>query len=166
MLEINEKNIKTERWWYNPTSRLYFLSAENEPREEYRGILVAGNFNRTMSTQVRNGVPFEQGLDAGLYFSFGFSRGDWTGNETVLFDPSTETYQIDGQQWKHTEKGMRFQDLDDSVAPHILYHKERFYTAPNMEKGGFEEFALKYLFNFILHGLQLKRKERNRGIWW
>lgn len=159
-MEIQEEQINTERWWYNPTSRLYFLSAENDPTEEHRGLLVAGKFTKSMFLQVRNGVPFKQGLHGGIYFSFGNSKEGWEVNEMVLFDPSTEVYQIDSRQFKHTENGMRFQDVDDSVAPHILHHKERLYTAPTMRS---EE--LDPLFK-ILERLQQARKERNRGMWW
>lgn len=159
-MEINEEQINTERWWYNYTSRLYFLSTENDPREECRGSLVAGNFTRTMFTQFRRGVPFKPRLDEGVYLSFGKSQDGWEVNEMVLFDPTSKVYQIDSRQYKHSEEGMRFQDLDDSVATHILYHKERFYTAPNMKA---EE--LDPLFK-ILGELQQAKKGRNRGMWW
>ncbi|MDO8510733.1 MAG: hypothetical protein Q7S55_01055 [Nanoarchaeota archaeon] len=160
-MEIQEGQINTERWWYNRSSRLYFLSTENDPCQEYRGTLVAGDFVRSSFLQVRNGVPFKSGLQEVIYFSFSNIREDLSiENETVMFDPLTGVYQIDAQKWKHTEKGMRFQDLEDSVAPHILHHKERLYTAPTMRS---EE--LDPLFN-ILGELQKARKERNRGMWW
>ena len=159
-MEIQEEKINTERWWYNYTSGLYFLSTENDPVEEHRGCLVAGEFVGSKYLQVWDGVPFKQNLNGGIYFSFGNSKEDWQVNEMVLFDPLTGVYQIDARRWKHTEKGMRFQDLDDSVASHILYHKERCYTAPTMRS---EE--LDPLFK-ILGELQKARKERNRGMWW
>ena len=159
-MEMQEEQINTERWWYNRTSRLYFLSTENDPCKEYRGTLVAGDFVRSSSLQVRNGVPFKPGLQEGIYFSFSNFRDEYTESETVMFDPLTRVYQIDAQKWKDSGMCLKFQDLDDSVAPHILYHKELLYTAPTMRS---EE--LDPLFH-ILSELQTVRKERNRGMWW
>lgn len=160
MVENIKEQINTEHWWYNPSSRLYFLSTENDPVEEQRGCLVAGEFVGSSYLLLRDEVPFKLGLEGGIYFSFSSLRNGWTESETVLFDPLSHVYQIDSQQWKHTENGMRFQDLDNSVAPHILYHRERLYTVPNIRP---EE--LDPVFT-VLKELQKTRKERNKGMWW
>ncbi len=159
MVEFTESEITTERWRYNSSSRLYFLSTENDPRREERGCLVAGNFTRFLFTKL-NDSPLNKGLHNGIYLSFGNEVEEWTNDEIVLFDPWTKVYQIGARQWKHTERGMRFRDLDNSVAPHVLYHKERFYTAPIDNPEEFDP-----LFK-ILAELQKAKKERNRGVWW
>ena len=147
-------------WKHNHTSGLYFLSTENDPREDCQGSLAAGKFDRFMFTQMRNGVPFKPGLNRGVYLSYSHFQDEWTTSETVIFDPSSKVYQIDNLQWKHTDKGMRFQDLDDTVAAHLLYHQEKCYSVPGLSKDHLDP-----LFE-ILRGLQKAKTNRNRGMWW
>ena len=119
-----ESEINTQTWWYNPSSHLYFLSTKNDPREEFRGTLAVGNFNRSMFCS----DSLEQGIERGVYLSFNNDREGWTLHEGIFYDSSSQAYQIDARRWRSTKRGIRFEDLDNSVAPHILYHQERIYT--------------------------------------
>src|SRR3989344_2599260 len=126
-MTINEAQINTKTWWHNETSGLYFLSTEDDPVAEYRGVLAVGEFVASRFPLCPLG-----GLDGGIHLSFGRSKYGWTNNETVLFSPSTNAYQIDRQRWRSTKMSMRFEGLGSSIAPYILYHRERVYTAPSM----------------------------------
>jgi hypothetical protein len=138
MTTFQDEN-NTERWWFNTTSGLYFLSAENDPVEEYRGVLVKGNFTSSNQVRVRDGVPFEPGLERGVYLSCRTQQEGWQIHEIVLFDPANNTYQISNLGWRDTKESIEFQPLDDSVASHIFYHRGRFYTAPNTEKNELDQ---------------------------
>ena len=157
MADLSEKEITPKGWWYNPSSRLYFLDVDNDPIEKYRGSLVAGNFHQSMFLQVRNGVPLKPGLEAGIYFSFGFTRGNWGGYESVLFDPRTRVEQIDSQQWKAKGDGLEFRELAKHSASHIYHHWQTFCTAPNLEQ---HRESLDYLFEILAK--QEEKKNRFR----
>ena len=127
-MTINEAQINTKTWWHNETSGLYFLSTEDDPVAEYRGVLAVGEFVASRFPLCPLG-----GLDGGIHLSFGRSKYGWTNNETVLFSPSTNAYKIDAQKWRSSGKSMKFEGLDTSIAPHILYHGERFNRVPSVK---------------------------------
>lgn len=150
-----QNEINTERWWLNNTSGLYFLSVENDPVEVYRGVLVAGDFTSSKNVRVREGVPFEPGLERGMYLTFGKLQGEWHVHEMVLFDPANNTYQISNQRWRDTEDSIKFEPLDNSVASHIFYHRAKFYSAPNGEKNELDQL-------FKILGERETEKQRRR----
>ena len=127
-----QPDINTEGWSFNKTHGLYYLDVENDPEERMKGGLVAGYFKKTMFCEVRTGVPFKLGVESGITLSFIYSAGLWTGHEFVFYDPSHEVEQIDARRWRDTEDSMEFKELSSSFAPHIYYHKDKFYDIPSM----------------------------------
>ncbi|GEM_PF-5088788 len=153
MVESSEEVIP-KGWWYNESSRLYFLAVEDD-QERYRGNLISGNFNKQIFLQVRDGVSLKPGLEEGMYFSFGFGRGEWSGYESILFDPTTRVHQIDSQRWKSNKEGLEFQDLYKHSAPHLHHHWQKLYTAPHLEQ---DKGSLDYL-----HDILTRQEEKKKG---
>ncbi|MEK6900623.1 MAG: hypothetical protein AABX05_05855 [Nanoarchaeota archaeon] len=152
------------------TKNPFYILGEKELEQESPLVFLAICKLEKFPFNKMEGVSLRPGLHGGVWLYYAKSKEfSWCYNEQVVFDPSTEAYQIYRRRYRATtDFDQRFdqfitvqksQNLDDSIAPQILYHQKHIRKAPNLDPGECDR-----LFE-ILAGLQEVNKSKNRGLW-
>lgn len=142
VIRINFRGeLNAKEWLYNRSSRLFFLSGNTPdvPENLQATLVVDPSFERNSIHCERRFQRHRYRIKPLTEICLGtvYTKGEYTGYGDVEFDPSTNEYQIDAEEWKGKKDGIDFlcilEIIVDAVS-RVNYHKDKFFTAPNVSK--------------------------------